>query len=159
MFCMKCGAKLPDDAMFCMKCGTRLGNEVHKSEHSLTQPDIQKRESPLNQPERVIMHGLCNRVKSALYVQNGKALLTSHRFVYLKHSFAKILAIGVLVNLTSGDFDFDIPLSAIQSIEDGRQGVSKTIIINTKSGERYNFYFTKREEWKIAIQSAMQAII
>jgi hypothetical protein len=145
MFCMKCGAKLPDEVMFCSSCGTRVGSEVLKSE------------STLNQPEKVIMQGLCNRVKSKLYVQNGKAMLTNHRFIYLKHSFAKILAIGFFVNLTSGDIDFDIPLTEIQSLEDGRQGVSKTIIINTKSGERYNFYFTRREEWKIAIQSAAQA--
>src|SRR6266487_2892199 len=25
MFCMKCGAQLPDDAAFCFKCGTRMG--------------------------------------------------------------------------------------------------------------------------------------
>lgn len=149
MFCIKCGTKLPDGTIFCSNCGTRVQSEVQSSE-------VQKSESNLNQPEKVLMQGLCNRVKSKIHVQNGKAMLTNHRFIYLKHSFAKILAIGVFVNLTSGNIDFDIPLSDIESIEDGRQGISKTIKINTKSGEKYNFYFTKREEWKIAIQSAAQ---
>lgn len=146
MFCVKCGTSLSEDLYFCSKCGAKVESEV------------QKTESPLNQPEKVIMEGLCNRVKNKLYVQNGKALLTNHRFIYLKHTLIKTIAVGILVNLTSGDFDFDIPLTEILSIEDGRQGLSKTIIINTKSGEMYNFYFTKREEWKIAIQSAMQSI-
>jgi hypothetical protein len=103
------------------------------------------------------MQGLCNRVKSKLYVQNGKAMLTNKRFIYLKHSFAKILLMGALVNLTSGDIDFDISLSDILNIEDGRQGFSKPIIINMKDGSKYNFYFTNREEWKIKIQSAIDA--
>lgn len=53
--------------------------------------------------------------------------------------------------------DLDIPLHNISSIEDGRQGLSKTIIINTKDGERYNFIMTNREEWKIKIQSAIES--
>lgn len=103
------------------------------------------------------MKGLCNRVKSPLFVQNGSVILTNRRFIYLKHSLAKIAAIGVLTYLTEGSYDFDIPLSDIASIEDGRQGISKTIIINTKDGKRYNFYVTNREEWKIKIQSAVGA--
>lgn len=142
MFCTKCGEKLEDCAIFCSKCGEKVGsNEVKFQDEDL---------------EEVLMTGICNRVKNPLFVQNGKAMLTNKRFVYLKHSLAKIAAIGVLINLTEGSFDFDIPLNEIQSIEDGRQGISKTIIINTKKGERYNFYFTKREQWKIKLQSAIQ---
>lgn len=54
---------------------------------------------------------------------------------------------GVLVNLTKGSYDFDIPISDIKEIKDGRQGISKTIIICSKSGEEYNFYFKDREKW------------
>src|SRR5690242_11355076 len=28
MFCIACGARLPDDAAFCMKCGKKLPNET-----------------------------------------------------------------------------------------------------------------------------------
>ena len=141
MYCSNCGAELASDSLFCNKCGSKIGNS------------LENRES-----ETILMKGLCNRVKSTLFVQNGNAILTNKRFIYLKHSLAKTLVIGAFVNLTKGSYDFDIPLSNISSIEDGRQGISKTIIINTKDGEKYNFYVTNREEWKIHIQSALTAL-
>lgn len=138
MYCSNCGAELLPDSYFCNKCGAKIKESVNNKD-----------------AEIILMFGLCNRVKSPLFVQNGNAMLTNRRFIYLKHSMAKIFAIGALVNLTEGSFDFDIPLSDIKSIEDGRQGISKTIIINTWEGKRYNFYFTNREEWKIKIQNAI----
>ena len=146
MFCRECGNELPDNSKFCPNCGTSI--EVTSSTHN----------EKNDESEVIIMKGLCNRVKSPLLVQNGNALLTNKRFVYLKHSLAKIMVIGAFVNLTKGSFDFDIPLENISSIEDGRQGISKTIIINTKDGEQYNFYVTNREEWKIKLQSAIESI-
>lgn len=144
MYCMKCGKELSNDANFCSSCGTNTGESLD------TSASIQS--------EKIIMKGLCNRVKSPLFVQNGNAILTNKRFIYLKHSIAKTLVVGAFINLTKGSFDFDIPLLDILSIEDGRQGISKTIIINTRNGEKYNFYFTNREEWKIKIQSAINSI-
>ena len=132
MYCSKCGAELADDSVFCSKCGAKVGQAPVQGNPGMSQ----------NNPETIIMEGLCNRVKSALFVENRSAILTNKRFVYLKHSLAKTMVIGALVNL----------------IEDGRQGISKTIVINTKDGERYNFYVTKREEWKICIQSAIDAL-
>lgn len=142
MYCSKCGFELSNDALFCSKCGSNIAKKVEINE----------------QPETIIMKGLCNRVKSPIFVQNGNAMLTNKRFVYLKHSLAKTLVIGALVNLTKGSYDFDIPLINISKIEDGRQGISKTIVIHTKDGEKYNFYVTNREEWKIKIQSAIDAL-
>ena len=106
--------------------------------------------------EVVVIKGLCNRVKSRFFVQNGKAMLTNRRFIYLKHGIGKIFAISLLANLTGRDVDFEIPLSDSKSIEDGRQGFSKTIKIHTFSGEEFHFYFSKREEWKIALQNALE---
>ena len=138
MYCSNCGSELLQESLFCSKCGEKVNKKISNHES-----------------ETIIMKGLCNRVKSPLLVQNGNAILTNQRFIYLKHSLAKTMVIGAFVNLTKGSYDFDIPLSNISNIEDGRQGISKTIIINTKDGERYNFYVTNREEWKIKIQSAL----
>ena len=146
MFCKECGTQLPDDAKFCINCGTSIDSVPQNVQNNTSQ-------------ETILMKGLCNRVKSVMNVQNGNAILTNQRFIYLKHSLAKTLVIGAFINLTKGSYDFDIPLSEIVSIEDGRQGISKTIIMNTKSGEKYNFYFTNREEWKIKIQSAVNALM
>lgn len=129
--CPECGKEISDKATTCPNCGYPINNVTDNQ-------------------EKIIMSGLCNRVKSTLFVQNGSALLTNKRFIYIKHSLPKTFVLGAFVNLTKGDFEFDIPINQISSIEDGRQGISKTLIINTMDGIKYNFYFTKREEWKIA---------
>ena len=134
MFCSNCGAELNENSNFCSNCGQPI---VSNNKATSTSSD----------EEIAIKEGLCNRVKSKLFVQNGHGLLTNKRFIYSKHSFAKIAVMGVLVNLTKGSYDFDIPISDIKEIKDGRQGISTTIIICTTSGEEYNFYFKDREKW------------
>ena len=143
MYCVNCGKELSNDIMFCPYCGTE----------TKIKPTVDKPDS-----EIILMKGLCNRVKNPLFVQNGNAILTNKRFIYMKHSLAKTFAIGMLINLTEGSYDFDIPLKDISSIDDSRQGFSKTIIINTKKGEKYHFYVTKREEWKIKLQTAITQV-
>lgn len=139
MFCKNCGKPLDDDAKFCPNCGVAVSASAAPAADA----------TPAADPggEAVVREGLCNRVKSKLFVQNGHGVLTNRRFIYGKHTLAKIAAMGVFVNLTKGEYEFDIPLSDIAGIRDGRQGVSKTIIITTKSGAEYNFYFTDREKW------------
>lgn len=136
--CPECGNDVSDKANACPHCGCPITDKTNQT------------------GEQIIMSGLCNRVKNIFLVQNGNAILTNKRFVYLKHSLPKTFVMGAFVNLTKGSFDFDIPLEEITSLEDGRQGVSKTIIINTADGKKYNFYFTKREEWKIAINNLIK---
>lgn len=143
--CPDCGREISDKAAACVGCGCPV-----------TQSTIAAETREADKPEVVLMKGLCNKC-GKFSVQNGSAMLTNHRFVYMKHSLTKTLAIGVFVNLTQGDFEFDIPLDKIASIEDGRHGISKTLVITTIGGEKYNFYFNNREEWKIKIQSAMSA--
>lgn len=101
--------------------------------------------------ETIILEGLCNRIKGA-FVENGHAILTNQRFIYSKHSLAKIAAMGVLVNLTKGDFDFDIPISDITGVEETKRFFDKILVIHTQDTE-YKFFFTKREEWKIAFNN------
>lgn len=143
MFCSNCGAELNENSNFCSNCGQPIVSN-------------NKATSISSDEEIAIKEGLCNRVKSKLFVQNGHGLLTNKRFIYSKHSFAKIAVMGVLVNLTKGSYDFDIPISDIKEIKDGRQGFSKTIIICTKSGEEYNFYFTDREKWLIEFKNVIK---
>lgn len=104
--------------------------------------------------ETIILQGACNRIKGA-FVDNGHAMLTNQRFIYSKHSFAKIAVMGAFVNLTKGDFDFDIPIAAITEIEETKRLMSKVLVIRTQDAE-YRFFFTKLEEWKIAFSNVRE---
>lgn len=104
--------------------------------------------------ETIILEGICNRIKGA-FVENGHAMLTNQRFIYSKHSFAKIAVMGALVNLTKGDFDFDIPIADITDIKETKRLMSKILVISTKDAE-YKFYFTKLEHWKIEFNNLIQ---
>ena len=88
--------------------------------------------------ETIILQGACNRIKGA-FVENGHAMLTNQRFIYSKHSFAKIAVMGAFVNLTKGDFDFDIPIAAITEIEETKRLMSKVLVIRTQDAE-YRFF-------------------
>lgn len=104
--------------------------------------------------ETIILQGVCNRIKGA-FVENGHAMLTNQRFIYSKHSFAKIAVMGALVNLTKGDFDFDIPIADITDIEETKRLMSKVLVIRMQDAE-YRFFFTKLEEWKIAFSNVRE---
>lgn len=106
--------------------------------------------------ETIILQGLCNRIKG-VFVENGHAMLTNQRFIYSKHSFAKIAVMGALVNLTKGDFDFDIPIADITGIEETKRLFDKILVIHTQDAE-YRFFFTKLEEWKIAFSNVREQV-
>lgn len=98
--------------------------------------------------EKILIEGLCNRVKGA-FVENGHAMLTNKRFIYSKHSLTKIAAMGVLVNLTKGDFDFEIKIEDIKEVSEAKRLFDKILVVSTMSGDEYKFFFTKLEEWKV----------
>lgn len=150
MFCPKCGNQILESAAFCSVCGT----PTQKGKG--TDVPISKGKIHAENQERVLMDGLCNRVKGTFNVQNGKAVLTTSRFIYNRHTGGELLLAGALVNLTGGKFDFEIPLTEIEQLAEGRQGLSKTIIFQCKDGAEYNFYFAKREEWKIKLEEAIR---
>ena len=110
--------------------------------------------------EKIVKEGLTNLVKSTFNVQNGRGMLTNHRFIYSRHKLSKIIAIGVLVNLTQGDYEFDIPISDIKNVSRGKQGFSSNIlVIETKGGESYKFAVTKYLEWEIAFNNVLSGSI
>lgn len=143
MYCSNCGKRLEDTDNFCSGCGKQVNSQSGPIQHEAVK-------------ETVIKEGLCNRIKSRLFVENGHGLLTNKRFIYSKHSLAKIASMGVLVNLTKGSFDFEIAVEDILEIKEGRQGISKTIIICTNSGDEFNFYFTDKLKWEIAFQNLIK---
>lgn len=134
MFCKECGTKLEEGTKFCPQCGTPISQTTSKSQGERGESEV------------ILMQGLCNRVKNPLYVQNGNAILTNKRFLYVKM---------IPIKLLEEKFDLEIPIDQIALIEDGRQGISKTLVIITKDGKRYNFYVTKREEWKSKLHALM----
>jgi len=106
--------------------------------------------------EKIVMEGLANRVKSTFNVQNGRGILTNRRFIYSRHKLSKIIAIGALVNLTQGDYEFEIPLEYIKGISRGKQGFSSNVlVIETKAGDVYKFAVTKYLEWEIAFNNVL----
>jgi hypothetical protein len=106
--------------------------------------------------EKIVMEGLANRVKGTFNVQNGRGILTNRRFIYSRHKLSKIIAIGALVNLTQGDYEFEIPLEDIKGVSRGKQGFSSNVlVIETKSGEVYKFAVTKYLEWEIAFNNVL----
>ena len=138
--CPECEKKISDKANACPNCGYPVNRYLVERSEKLQ--------------ETIILNGLCNRVKG-LFVQNGKGMLTNHRFIYLKHSIGEILAFGALVNLKEGSYEFDIPLEDIEAIEEGRHGVSKILVIYTKNGEKYKFYLSHLEKWKNAFNNLL----
>lgn len=104
--------------------------------------------------EKIILQGVCNRIKGVA-VENGHAMLTNTRFIYSKHSLASIAAMGVLVNLTQGSYEFEILLSSITNITEKKRLFSKVLLVSTTSGAEYSFYFTKLMEWKIAFSNCL----
>ena len=140
--CPECGREISDKAASCVGCGCPINHGDASRER--------------DKPETILMQGLCNQC-GGFAVKNGTGILTNHRFLYLKHSLAKIAAVGVLTYLTRGSYEYEIPLDAISSIEDGRHGISRTLVITTRYGETFNYYFTNREEWRIKLESARAA--
>lgn len=110
--------------------------------------------------EKIIMEGLCNRVKGTFNVQNGRGILTDKRFIYSRHKLSKIIAIGALVNLTQGDYEFEIPISDIKGVSRGKQGFSSNVlVIETKGDDSYKFAVTKYLEWEIAFNNVLSGSI
>lgn len=102
--------------------------------------------------ENVLVEGVANQI-NGLFVGQGHGILTNKRFIYSKHSLAKVIAMGVLVNLTKGSYEYDIKREEIASIEVGRIRLSSGLTITKKNGEVLRYGITKSVDWKIAIDN------
>lgn len=106
--------------------------------------------------EKIVMEGLANHIKGTFKVQNGRGILTNRRFIYSRHKLSKIIAIGALVNLTQGDYEFEIPVSEIASISRGKHGLSSNVlVVETNDGGSFKFAVTKYLEWEIAFNNVL----
>lgn len=105
--------------------------------------------------EKVLMEGIANQV-AGLVVKNGHGVLTSRRFIYSKHSLAKIAVMGALVNLTKGSYEYDIPLENIATATAERFRLGHALVITKKDGAVLKYGIAKPKEWQAAIDRAMQ---
>lgn len=105
--------------------------------------------------ERVLMEGIANQV-AGLAVKNGHGVLTNRRFIYSKHSLAKIAVMGALVNLTKGSYEYDIPLEDVATAGAERFRLGHALVITKKDGTVLKYGIAKPKEWQAAIDKAMQ---
>jgi hypothetical protein len=107
--------------------------------------------------EKVLIEGVANPLsKHNLALKNGHGVLTNKRFIFCKHNIAKILAIGIWVNLTKGDYDYDIPIEKIVKAEVISKGIRGDILyIYTDDGNVHKYGILKAVDWKIAFSNAL----
>jgi len=104
--------------------------------------------------ERVLMEGITNQV-AGLIVKNGHGVLTTKRFIYGKHSMAKIFVMGALVNATKGSFEYDIPLADIATATADRFRLGHALTITKKDGTVIKYGIAKPKEWQAAFDKAL----
>lgn len=172
MFCMNCGTQLPDNAKFCGVCGAQMPAQPQQgtapqpmqqqpTQQAMPQPmqqaqppqtAFQQAAVPNVQPandsaeEVIIKKGMCNWIKNPMVVQNGKAVLTNKRFIYKKGKIGQ-LGSSIFNSVVGISSDFEIVLSDIVGIREGKQGFAKTLVFVTKSGQEYNCFLYDRENW------------
>ena len=101
--------------------------------------------------ERIIKEGVGNLCEVS--VKNGKLLLTDERIIFGKLNTGKLLVMGVLANLTKGDFEFDIHLKDIKRVYMSSFRLSKKILtFETINGQIYKFAVVGIEKWMSALK-------
>ena len=115
---------------------------------------ISKPTSATSGAEMVLYEGLANKINNFFWVENGRGAVTNQRFIYYRHSVGKVLALGLLANLTEGSVSLSIPLDSIISVTKGRKGLNSVLVIETTAGEVYKFAVFKYHEWERAFDSA-----
>jgi len=93
--------------------------------------------------------------------KNGHGVLTDKRFVFGSSNRLKKISEGAAANFAvaraKGGIDFDIPLTEIASVSEGKQGFSSLFAIETNNGT-YKFALLKKSqlpEWMDAFNKAL----
>ena len=126
MYCNKCGAENPEDAIFCRKCG-----------HQIAFVQVQKQN--ITTVEVAIKEGAANHYKGFEAV-GGKLYLTNQKLKFKSHK------LNIQVH------EMEIPLHQIVSIQKASGFLAfKQINVYVKDGTVEKFVVNNREEWINAI--------
>ncbi len=111
--------------------------------------------------EKILMEGLANPLsKRGFAFKNGKGVLTNKRFIYFKHKLSKTLTVGLWVNFTEGDFEYDIPLEKIEKVQIESKGIRGNVLHLYVEGEPVRkFGVAKALEWEVAFGNASADIV
>ena len=94
----------------------------------------------LNPREKILKQSRTSvREPGRTYFYGGTVFLTNERFIMYKRSFLWQFFFGILSLLWAGTYQFDIPLTSVQSISRIRS--RSYIQLETISGEKYDFIF------------------
>ena len=107
--------------------------------------------------EKILVEGVANPLsKHGFALKNGHGILTNKRFIFCKHSLAKTLTIGILINLTKGDYEYDIPVDEIERAEIINKGIRGNVLcIYSNNGDIHKYAILKALDWKIAFSNAL----
>ena len=102
-----------------------------------------KTDFELHDGETLIFEGKLNHIKGTLNITEGTGFLTDKRLVRYEANMTLKALIGLLALLFKQKFDFEIPLSDIQSIKRKQKGLNK----------KHAFYLTKTDGTEMQLVS------
>jgi len=109
-----------------------------------------KREK-LNYDDEIILHrGLASWCKSDWSCLKGYGILTNKRFIFTMPSAAVNISKAVskiFKHFAEGGFEAEIPYERIKNLSEGRYGIRKALIIETKDGSTYKFAVNNFNIW------------
>lgn len=110
--------------------------------------------------EKVFIEGVANPLsKHGFAFKNGKGVLTNKRFIFCKHGLAKTITIGIWVNLTKGDYEYDIPLEKIKKIEILNKGIRGHVLCLNTEDQVHKYGILKALDWEIAFNNVLPNIV
>jgi len=111
--------------------------------------------------EKIIIEGVANPLsKHGFAFKNGRGVLTDKRFIFCKHSLAKTLTIGIWVNLTKGDYEYDIPLEKIKRVEIISKGIRGNVLcLHSDDGEVHKYGILKALDWRMAFDNVLPGLV